>query len=153
MGPALYIVDAFTGRGLPQGGAAGNPAAVCLLEGPADDAWMQELAAELNQAETAFLCPEGDGHRLRWFTPTQEVDLCGHATLAAAHVLWETGQVLSSEAIRFLTRSGPLTAVRDGGQPPDVLMDFPSLPPRPNTPPEGLFEALGLSRVATRACL
>jgi len=81
----LFQVDAFTGCAFE-----GNPAAVCLLDSPAEPAWMQLVAREMNLSETAFLCPEQDGYRLRWFTPAVEVDLCGHATLASAHVLWET---------------------------------------------------------------
>ena len=82
--PLLHI-DAFTDRPF-----AGNPAAVCLLRKAAPDSWMQALAAEMNLSETAFPLPEGDGYRLRWFTPTVEVDLCGHATIATSHALWET---------------------------------------------------------------
>ena len=82
----LYIADAFTP--VP---TCGNPAAVCLLDAPRPDAWMQSVAAEMNLSETAFLLPEGDGYRLRWFTPAVEVSLCGHATLASAHILWESG--------------------------------------------------------------
>ena len=85
MPPPLFQIDAFTARAF-----AGNPAAVCLLEGPAGEAWMQSLASEMNLSETAFLHPNGDGYALRWFTPVAEVALCGHATLASAHALWET---------------------------------------------------------------
>ncbi len=84
----MYIVDAFTDRPF-----AGNPAAVCILDGAKEDAWMQRVAAEMNLSETAFLQPLDDGYGLRWFTPTVEVDLCGHATLASAHILWETGRL------------------------------------------------------------
>src|SRR5262249_50441063 len=136
MSVSLFLVDAFTERPF-----AGNPAAVCLLEKPADMGWMQRLAAEMNQAETAFVCSEQNGNlRLRWFTPAVEVDLCGHATLASAHVLWETGHLPNDEAARFLTRSGLLTAVQS---PEGILMDFPALPPKPCTLPPGLLEALG----------
>src|SRR5438093_10565305 len=103
----LFVVDAFTAWPF-----AGNPAAVCLLDGPRPDAWMQALAAEMNLAETAFLLPEGSGWRLRWMTPRVEVDLCGHATLASAHVLWSEGW--DEPMLRFHTRSGQLTAARDG---------------------------------------
>ncbi|MBP2648085.1 MAG: oxidoreductase, partial [Gemmatimonadetes bacterium] len=103
----LFQVDAFTDRPFH-----GNPAAVCLLDRPRHDAWMQSVAAEMNLAETAFLTPRDDGHDLRWFTPTVEVDLCGHATLASAHVLWETARLAASAVARFLTRSGWLTAVQ-----------------------------------------
>ena len=81
--PQLLQIDAFTDRPF-----SGNPAAVCLLDAPADPAWMQHVAAEMNLAETAFLVPQGDRFGLRWFTPTMEIELCGHATLASAHALW-----------------------------------------------------------------
>src|SRR5438067_6963 len=83
-GLPLFHVDSFASKPF-----SGNPAAVCFLPGPRDDSWMQQVAREMNLSETAFLHPEGDGYHLRWFTPTVEVDLCGHATLASAHVLWE----------------------------------------------------------------
>src|SRR4051812_17092744 len=121
----LYVVDAFATRPL----TTGNPAAVCLLDPEgfimAPDAWMQALAAEMNLSETAFLLPEADGWRLRWFTPRVEVDLCGHATLASAHVLWETGRLAAVQTARFHTRSGPLTVRRSGAQ---MKMDFPAGP-------------------------
>jgi PhzF family phenazine biosynthesis protein len=131
----LFQVDAFTGVPF-----AGNPAAVCLLPGPADAAWMQRVAAEMNLSETAFLHPEGDGYALRWFTPKVEVDLCGHATLAAAHVLWEAGPAPPDRPLRFATRSGTLTAVREA---PWIWLDFPADPPQPAMAPDGLAEALG----------
>ena len=96
----FFQIDAFTSTPF-----AGNPAAVCLLDGPADEAWMQRVAAEMNLAETAFVHPAEGAYALRWFTPTMEVDLCGHATLAAAHALWETGQA-DAETLSFATRSG-----------------------------------------------
>ena len=105
----LWQIDAFTDRPF-----RGNPAAVCLLPGPRPEAWMQDVAREMNLSETAFLHPEADGYRLRWFTPAVEVDLCGHATLASAHALWEQGRLRPEEAARFHTRSGPLTAERHG---------------------------------------
>ena len=101
----LYQVDAFTDKPF-----TGNPAAVCLLTEPAEESWMQAVAAEMNLAETAFLQRESDGFRLRWFTPTVEVELCGHATLASAHVLWEAGYLWPEEEARFYTLSGLLTA-------------------------------------------
>jgi PhzF family phenazine biosynthesis protein len=130
----IFQVDAFTDR--PYGG---NPAAVCILEDGADDAWMAAVAREMNLSETAFLRPEGSGWRLRWFTPITEVDLCGHATLAAAHVLWESGTA-HDDTVRFLTRSGDLTATREDDA---IRMDFPTDPAAPTRPPAGLLEALG----------
>ena len=102
----IYQVDAFTDKPF-----AGNPAAVCLLKEAADAAWMQAVAAEMNLSETAFLVPQADGYHLRWFTPAVEVDLCGHATLASAYVLWETGNLAADAEARFHTKSGLLTAV------------------------------------------
>jgi PhzF family phenazine biosynthesis protein len=133
----IIQVDAFTDRPF-----AGNPAAVCVLPGPVDLQWMKDVAREMNLAETAFLHRENDGWRLRWFTPTIEMDLCGHATLASAHVLWEEGHLASSETARFYTKSGLLTARRagDGGW---IEMDFPSEPPLPAEPPDALPAALG----------
>src|SRR5215211_367183 len=101
-------VDAFTDRPF-----TGNPAAVCVLPGDRDAAWMQQVALEMNLAETAFLVRRQIGFDLRWFTPTVEVDLCGHATLASAHVLWEEGHLPASEECVFFTRSGRLSARRD----------------------------------------
>jgi PhzF family phenazine biosynthesis protein len=117
----IYQVDAFTTVAF-----GGNPAGVCLLEGPADPGWMQAVAAEMNLSETAFVHRDGPGWALRWFTPVTEVDLCGHATLAAAQVLWDTGA--ASGPVRFDTRSGALHAVPDDG---DGVLDFPALPPKP----------------------
>ncbi len=102
-----FQVDAFADRPF-----AGNPAAVCLLSEAKADHWMQAVGQEMNLSETAFLLKEGDGYRLRWFTPKVEVDLCGHATLASAHVLWTETQVSPADPIRFHTRSGLLTATR-----------------------------------------
>ncbi|MBX5448707.1 PhzF family phenazine biosynthesis protein [Thermogemmatispora sp.] len=137
MGQRIIQVDAFTDRPF-----AGNPAAVCLLTEPRDAGWMQLVAREMNLSETAFLLPEGDGYRLRWFTPTVEVDLCGHATLASAHVLWEEGLLRPEETARFYTRSGLLTARRLDGW---IEMDFPATPARPVPAPPGLSEALGVT--------
>lgn len=121
MGQKITQVDAFTDRPY-----AGNPAAVCVLPGPADERWMQDLAREMNLSETAFLHAEDGGFRLRWFTPAVEVDLCGHATLASAHVLWEEGWLDRNEVARFHTRSGLLTARREDDW---IELDFPSTPP------------------------
>ncbi len=122
MNPTLTTVDAFTDRPF-----AGNPAAVCVLDAPAPDAWMQLVAREMNLSETAFLHPIDGGprHRLRWFTPTVEVDLCGHATLATAHVLWEEGRLAPDATAEFATRSGLLTARRVDGW---IELDFPAKP-------------------------
>jgi GNAT superfamily N-acetyltransferase len=131
----LFHVDAFTDQPF-----AGNPAAVCLLTDERPDLWMQHVAAEMNLAETAFVRRENDGFRLRWFTPKVEVDLCGHATLAAAHVLWQEGQAPANEAIRFFTRSGVLQA-RHAGE--HIELDFPLTPEEPVAELPGLAEALG----------
>lgn len=132
----LYVVDAFTHRPF-----AGNPAAVCLLDGPGDADWMQRVAAEMNLSETAFLHPEADGHRLRWFTPAVEVDLCGHATLASAQVLWEAGRCPPDATLHFHTRSGVLRAERAGDW---IELDFPAHTVRPCDAPPGLAEGLGV---------
>ena len=132
----IYQVDAFADRPF-----AGNPAAVCILPGPHDADWMQQVAMEMNLAETAFLLREGDGYRLRWFTPTVEVDLCGHATLASAHILWEQNLTGPEVQARFQTRSGLLTAdLRPNG----IELDFPATPATPASPPPGLTAALGV---------
>ena len=141
----IHVVDAFTDRPF-----AGNPAAVCVLTGPADPVWMQRVAMEMNLSETAFPrpidSPEAD-FELRWFTPKVEVALCGHATLGSAHVLHETGAVPADRPIRFQTlRSGVLTVRREGGL---FAMDFPACPPEKADAPEGLAGALGASPVWT----
>ena len=128
-------VDAFTNRPF-----AGNPAAVCILPKAAEPAWMLDVAREMNLAETAFLVPRQDGYDLRWFTPAVEVDLCGHATLASAHVLWEDGRLRSNEQARFHTRSGLLTADKNDGW---IELDFPATPAAAAPPPSGLVDALG----------
>ncbi len=137
MGLTIYQVDAFTDQPF-----AGNPAGVCVLPEPRDDGWMQAVAREMNLSETAFLLEEDDGYRLRWFTPAVEVDLCGHATLASAHILWEEGYLWEDQAARFFTRSGLLTAERrDGGW---IEMDFPATPEKVAEAPRQLLEALGI---------
>lgn len=135
----IVQVDAFTARAF-----AGNPAAVCLLPAPAPADWMQSVAAEMNLAETAFLVRHGDAFALRWFTPAAEVPLCGHATLASAHVLWQDGHLAPSEEARFDTLSGRLTARRAGDW---IEMDFPAEPPVADPEPPGLRDALGVSAV------
>ena len=134
----IFQVDAFTDEPFK-----GNPAGVCLLRAPAEAAWMQSVAAEMNLAETAFPLPEGDGFRLRWFTPKVEVKLCGHATLATAHILWELGLLAPDREARFQTLSGLLTARRDGDL---IELDFPARPPLPRPPDwaEAVVGALGL---------
>ncbi len=117
----LLLIDAFTDQPF-----RGNPAAVCLLEHEPPSAWMQSVAAEMNQAETAFVWLEKADFGLRWFTPTVEVDLCGHATLAAAHALWETQRLAPGEVAHFQTRSGLLSCRRTGEW---TAMDFPAEPP------------------------
>jgi PhzF family phenazine biosynthesis protein len=136
----LFLVDAFTDRPF-----AGNPAAVCLSNFEPDCRWMQSVAFEMNQAETAFLCPRNDGDwDLRWFTPTVEVELCGHATLASAHVLWTTGRVPQSQPIRFHTLSGVLACRLNG---PHIEMDFPAEPATPVGSPAEEALALGVTPV------
>ena len=158
MAQAIEVVDAFTDRPF-----SGNPAAVCVLAAPAEPAWMQAVAAELNLSETAFVCPDGAAFALRWFTPATEVALCGHATLASAHVLWETGALARGAPALFDTLSGRLTclrrtpdqvggasasrrqaAARDGGW---IVMDFPAEPAAETPAPAGLAQALGAEPV------
>jgi PhzF family phenazine biosynthesis protein len=131
----IVQVDAFTARPF-----AGNPAAVCVLTSPRPDQWMKDVACEMNLSETAYLHPEADGYRLRWFTPAVEVDLCGHATLASAHVLWEDGHIEPEAIARFHTRSGLLTCARRGDW---IEMDFPAKLEQPAEAPPQLAEALG----------
>jgi PhzF family phenazine biosynthesis protein len=132
----IYHVDAFTSKAF-----RGNPAAVCILEHPKVDTWMQSVAMEMNLSETAFLIRQGDGYNLRWFTPRVEVELCGHATLASAHVLFETGGARHDTVIRFYTRSGLLTAALNDGW---IELNFPSTPATEVSAPEGLTTALGV---------
>jgi PhzF family phenazine biosynthesis protein len=133
----LWIIDAFADRPF-----SGNPAAVCWMEGEREDGWHQAVAAEMNLAETAFLTARADGFGLRWFTPAVEVDLCGHATLASAQYLWESGRLPPGEMARFHTRSGLLTAARDGEW---IVLDFPSTPPASASGLAGLDQALGVT--------
>ena len=136
----LTQVDAFTNRPF-----TGNPAGVCILEESRPDYWMQDVAREMNLSETAFLVEHEEGFDLRWFTPVVEVELCGHATLAAAHVLWEDGRLDPDATARFHTRSGALFArrVEDGW----MELDFPALTAAAAEPPEHLAEALGAAPV------
>ncbi|MEO8430233.1 MAG: PhzF family phenazine biosynthesis protein [Acidobacteriota bacterium] len=141
MSVPLFHVDAFTER--PFGG---NPAAVCVLPDERPDAWMQSVAGEMNLSETAFLRRTGDVWPLRWFTPALEVDLCGHATLASAHVLWQAGYEKPDAPIVFETKSGRLTARRrDAAAAHEIQLDFPAEPASPCEPPDGLLEALGIA--------
>jgi PhzF family phenazine biosynthesis protein len=137
MPQSVIQVDAFADRPF-----AGNPAAVCILAGPADERWMRDVAAEMNLSETAFLHPHADGWSLRWLTPEVEVALCGHATLASAHVLWQDGHLPADAEARFHTRSGLLTCRRDGDW---IAMDFPAKPEQETPAPEGLERALGVT--------
>lgn len=130
MGLRITQVDAFSDKPF-----SGNPAAVCVLPEPASELWMQNVAMEMNLAETAFLLRQEDGFQLRWFTPLVEVDLCGHATLASAHTLWEEGHLKPDQEARFHTRSGLLTARRAGAW---IEMNFPSEPPVIVQPPPEL---------------
>ena len=137
MGQEIFQVDAFTDRPF-----AGNPAAVCVLSAPRDDEWMQHVAREMNVSETAFLLRQADGFDLRWFTPAIEVDLCGHATLASAHVLWQEEHLAPTEKARFHTRSGLLEAKHRNGW---IELDFPAYFPQPSTVSQALVEALGVT--------
>jgi len=137
MNTPIWQVDAFTNEPF-----RGNPAGVCVLEEPRSETWMQQVAAEMNLSETAFLVPQERGFQLRWFTPACEVRLCGHATLASAHVLWSEGIVEPSRSIEFETlHSGVLSAKRAGS---GIELDFPARVPQEVPPLEGLAEALGL---------
>jgi len=131
----IFIVDAFTNRPY-----RGNPAAVCLLDTIRPDEWMQQVANEMNCSETAFLYKEPQGYRLRWFTPQAEVDLCGHATLASAHILWEE-KICTETEISFLTKSGPIAARKERDW---IHMDFPLEIASECPPPRELIEGLGV---------
>src|SRR5688572_22857540 len=143
MVPIVHI-DAFTAVPF-----AGNPAAVCLLPEARQPRWMQQVAAEMNLSETAFLvrrvASAGDpGFDLRWFSPAMEIDLCGHATLASAHALWEDGHLPPGDMARFHTKSGMLTAQKQGDW---IELNFPATPAEPAPTPPGLAEALGVTPV------
>lgn len=139
MGIPIFHVDAFTNRLF-----SGNPAAVCILSKPKDSLWMQDVAKEMNLSETAFLKREGEWFNLRWFTPAVEVDLCGHATLASAHILWEDGYMSPDQQVKFYTRSGILTAERNGDW---IELDFPSEPEEEAVAPSELIKALGVTPI------
>jgi PhzF family phenazine biosynthesis protein len=131
----MYVVHSFADRPF-----AGNPAAVCFPASEPKEDWMQQVAAEMRLSETAFLTPVKDGYRLRWFTPAVEVDLCGHATLASAHVLWETGRLRPGTQSRFHTRSGLLTVDQTEQ---GMTMDFPARQAEPCREWDDLPEVLG----------
>lgn len=135
MGIRITQVDAFTDQPF-----RGNPAAVCILPTVPEESWMRQVAQEMNLSETAFLYPQHDGFNLRWFTPAVEVALCGHATLASAHVLWEDGHIAPGQEARFHTKSGLLTAQRQGDW---IELNFPAVQEKPADAPDGLAEALG----------
>lgn len=130
----IYQVDAFASEPFK-----GNPAAVCPLEAPRDEEWMQKVAAEMNLSETAFVVPREDSFDLRWFTPTTEVALCGHATLASSHVLWETERLEAGEPARFNTKSGRLAANK---RPDGIEIDLPLISISECDPPAEVLEAL-----------
>jgi PhzF family phenazine biosynthesis protein len=130
----IYQVDAFTDKIFK-----GNPAGVCILPEPADEQWMQDIAMEMNLSETAFLYKQNDSFNLRWFTPEMEVDLCGHATLASAHILWETGVLTSDSEAVFSTKSGMLSAKKDGEY---IILDFPVEEDEQINAPEELEKSL-----------
>ena len=137
MNLTLHTVDAFTDRLF-----GGNPAAVTVLPEPMPDAWMQSFAQEMNLSETAYLQRRDDGSfDLRWFTPTVEVALCGHATVASAHTLWQTGMLKPNEIARFYTKSGLLTATKRGDW---IELDFPATHVTEAPAPAGLLESLGV---------
>jgi PhzF family phenazine biosynthesis protein len=133
----IVTVDAFTNVPF-----AGNPAAVCVMPESRPDAWLRNVAREMNLSETAFLVRRNGEFDLRWLTPTVEVDLCGHATVASAHVLWEDGHLPVGEQARFHTRSGLLTADRRGDW---IELDFPVKIVTPVEPPAELLPALGVT--------
>lgn len=136
MGLEYTLIDAFTAK--PFGG---NPAVVVLLPEARDAEWMQAVASEMNQPETAFLVQADDGYNLRWFTPTVEIDLAGHPTLASAHWLWTSGRLDPNTAARFHTRGGLLIAEKRDGW---IRLELPATPPIEQQPPGGLAEALGV---------
>ena len=133
----IFHIDAFASEPF-----RGNPAGVCLLPSMTKEDWMLKVASEINLSETAFVVREGHKFRLRWFTPNTEVDLCGHATLATAHVLWSEGLLSSGDPAVFETLSGTLIARKDGEW---IVLDFPAEPAESCDHPEGLLPALGIS--------
>ncbi len=137
----VYEIHSFVATG-----KQGNPAGVCLLHEAADSVWMQKIACAMGLSETAFVLPQGDGYQLRWFTPTTEVDLCGHATLAAAYVIWQLQQYNSSAAIMFFTASGIVTVQQRDNW---IEMDLPARPMQFIEPPQKIIAALGVIPITT----
>ena len=135
----IYQVDAFTEKPFK-----GNPAAVCVLDKQVEDSWMQNVAMEMNLSEAAFLLSNGEGYNLRWFTPNSEVDLCGHATLASAHILWERGYLSKEQEAKFYTKSGLLIAKLHEGW---IQLDFPATPEKEAEAPVELISALGVEPI------
>jgi predicted PhzF superfamily epimerase YddE/YHI9 len=133
----LFHVDAFTHVPF-----RGNPAAVCMLDAMREGAWLQPMASEMNLAATAFLYPQDDGYRLRWFSPRNELELCGHGTLASSHILWEHGYLAHDAQARFYTRSGVLTARRDGAW---IELNFPAKPEEAADPGSIFAASLGVT--------
>jgi len=137
MDTPIYQVDSFTSAPFK-----GNPAGVCMITSTQPDEWMRNVAAEMNLSETAFPLKQGSAYHLRWFTPRVEVDLCGHATLATAHILWESGREAREQTLQFNTRSGLLKAnYRDGW----IELDFPKATVNEANPPDGMLTALGVN--------
>lgn len=132
----IFLINAFTDQPF-----TGNPAAVCFLPGPKDAEWMQKVAKEINLPTTAFIEYTNGGFSLRWFTPTTEIPLCGHGTLASAYVLWEMGYIKAEHSVSFSTKSGILTAAVKNGW---IELDFPSAPDHEITAPDKLIKALGV---------
>lgn len=137
----LFLVDAFTSKPF-----SGNPAAVCFLETPKEEKWLQAVAKEMNLSETAFIIKNNQNYQLRWFTPVTEVDLCGHATLASAHVLWESGRAPSNTLIKFETKSGILTANKNKDW---IELDFPLIPQQEIACPPNIIQALKAKPIYT----
>jgi len=135
----IYQVDAFTEKPF-----SGNPAGLCVLNEKMDEKLMQNIACEMNLSETAFLIKEDQGYNLRWFTPNSEVDLCGHATLASAHILWEKGYLKKDREAKFSTKGGLLTAKMNEGW---IELNFPALPEKRTETPLELLEALGVEAI------
>ena len=135
----IYQVDAFTDKPY-----SGNPAAVCILESKPTDKLMQDIASEMSLPETAFLLPFKDGYSLRWFTPSSEIDLCGHATLASAHILMEKGYINEGQKVDFYTKSGLLTAKSEDGW---IRLNFPARPEKESNAPDNLIDALNINPI------